>query len=52
MQAWRGRLRRGFADYNDLANGALKALGVPMPAIDLASIRAAPLVQRRPVATR
>jgi 4-hydroxyphenylacetate 3-monooxygenase len=52
VQAWRGRLRRGFTDYNDLANGVLKALGIAMPAIDLSSIRAAPLMARRPVAAR
>jgi 4-hydroxyphenylacetate 3-monooxygenase len=48
-QSWRGRLRRGFASYNDLANGVLRQLGVAMPEIDLAGIAAAPLAQRRPV---
>jgi 4-hydroxyphenylacetate 3-monooxygenase len=48
-QAWRGRLRRGFASYNDLANGVLRQLKMPMPQIDLSGIPAAPLAQRRPV---
>ncbi|MFI5000724.1 MAG: 4-hydroxyphenylacetate 3-hydroxylase N-terminal domain-containing protein [Reyranellales bacterium] len=51
-QSWRGRLRRGFADYNELANGVLRQLKVAMPEIDLDSIRDAPLAQRRPVAPR
>ncbi len=49
-QSWRGRLRRGFSDYNELANGVLRQLKVAMPEIDLNGIRAAPLAQRRPVA--
>lgn len=48
-QTWRGRLRRGFADYNELANGVLRQLKIAMPAIDLGSIPAAPLMPRRPV---
>ena len=51
-QSWRGRLRRGFSDYNELANGVLRQLKVAMPEIDLNGIRAAPLAQRRPVAPR
>jgi 4-hydroxyphenylacetate 3-monooxygenase len=50
IPAWRGRLRRFFADYNVLANGVLRALSVEMPAIDLTSIREIPLAPRRPVA--
>jgi len=49
LPAWRGRLRRGFADYNELANGVLRQLGVTMPQIDLGSIPAAPLAPRRVV---
>jgi 4-hydroxyphenylacetate 3-monooxygenase len=52
MTAWRSRLRRAFEDYNALANGVLGGLAVPMPAIDLGSIRAAPLAPRRPVEVR
>jgi 4-hydroxyphenylacetate 3-monooxygenase len=45
--AWRGRLRRSFNRYNELANGVLAQLGLPMPKIDLQSIRNAPLAPRR-----
>lgn len=48
-QTWRGRLRRGFPSYNELANGVLRQLKIAMPAIDLGSIPAAPLMPRRPV---
>jgi aromatic ring hydroxylase len=47
IPAWRGRLRRYFNDYNQLANGVLRALSLDMPAIDLSSIRAIPLAPRR-----
>ena len=50
LVAWRARLRRAFTGYNELANGVLRALSLDMPAIDLDSLRAAPLPQRRPVA--
>ena len=49
MPAWRGRLRRAFSSYNDLANGVLRALDLEMPAIDLDSLRQVALPQRRPV---
>ena len=49
LVAWRARLRRAFADYNELANGVLHALSLEMPAIDLDTLRAMPLPQRRPV---
>jgi aromatic ring hydroxylase len=49
LPAWRGRLRRGFESYNELANGVLRQLNVAMPEIDVGSIRAAPLTPRRPV---
>ncbi len=47
--SWRSRLRRRYNRYNELANGVLQHLGLPMPEIDLQSIRNAPLVVRRPV---
>jgi aromatic ring hydroxylase len=49
--AWRGRLRRSFDRYEELANGVLKHLGMPMPQVNLSSIRNAPLAARRPVRT-
>jgi hypothetical protein len=49
MPAWRGRLRRSFDRYNELANAVLDAVDVAMPEIDLDAIRAAPLAPRRPV---
>jgi len=50
LATWRGRLRRYFDRYNELANGVLGALSLDMPPIDLTSIRDIPLVPRRPVA--
>jgi aromatic ring hydroxylase len=47
--AWRGRLRRSFSRYNELANAVVRQLDLPMPEINLDSIRNAPLAQRRPV---
>ena len=49
MPAWRGRLRRSFNRYNELANGVLRQLGLAMPEVDLSAIRDAPMVARRPV---
>jgi 4-hydroxyphenylacetate 3-monooxygenase len=49
MPAWRGRLRRAFSRYNELANGVLRAVSLDMPGIDLDGLRAAPLPVRRPV---
>jgi 4-hydroxyphenylacetate 3-monooxygenase len=49
MPAWRGRLRRCFSRYNELANGVLRAVSLDMPTIDLDGLRAAPLPVRRPV---
>jgi 4-hydroxyphenylacetate 3-monooxygenase len=46
---WRERLRLGFEDYNELANGVLRQLGVVMPEIDVNGIRFAPMVPRRQV---
>jgi 4-hydroxyphenylacetate 3-monooxygenase len=48
-QAWRGRLRRSFNRYNELANAVTRCLDVAMPEVNLDSIRDAPLAQRRPV---
>ena len=48
--AWRGRLRRSFDRYNELANAVLKQIDRPMPAVNLDAIRNAPLAARRPVA--
>jgi aromatic ring hydroxylase len=47
MPGWRAWLRRSFKDYNSLANAVLHAIDLPMPAIDVASIRAAPVTPRR-----
>ena len=48
--AWRGRLRRSFDRYNELANAVQQQLDMPMPAVNLDMIRNAPLAPRRPVA--
>ncbi len=52
MSAWRGRLRKSFDSYNELANNVLGMLSVTMPEIDLSSIPAAPLTPRRVVTPR
>ena len=44
---WRGWLRRSFRDYNTLANGVAGLLDLPMPDIDLDTIRNAPIAARR-----
>lgn len=49
IPTWRNRLRRWFSDYNELANGVLKALDLDMPTIDLNSLRQMFLAPRRPV---
>jgi 4-hydroxyphenylacetate 3-monooxygenase len=49
IPAWRGRLRRAFDRYNELANGVLRALAVDMPALDFDGLRQLPLAPRRPV---
>ena len=49
MPNWRSGLRRNFKDYNTLANAVLRAIDLPMPAIDLSSIPAAPPPMRRTV---
>ena len=50
MLAWRGRLRRSFERYNELANGVLRNLRVEMPPIDVSNIGTMPVARRRPVA--
>jgi 4-hydroxyphenylacetate 3-monooxygenase len=50
IPAWRGRLRRSFDRYNELANAVLKELTIEMPRIDVSSIPAAPMMPRRVVA--
>jgi 4-hydroxyphenylacetate 3-monooxygenase len=45
--AWRGRLRRAFPSYNELANAVLRAIDLPMPEIDVGAIPDAPLAPRR-----
>jgi 4-hydroxyphenylacetate 3-monooxygenase len=47
VPVWRGRLRRAFPSYNELANAVLHAIELPMPAIDVSGIGAAPLAPRR-----
>ena len=47
MPGWRAWLRRSFRDYNSLANAVLKAIDIPMPEIDVASIGIAPVAPRR-----
>jgi 4-hydroxyphenylacetate 3-monooxygenase len=49
LPAWRARMRRFFASYNDLANGVLGALSLDMPAIDLERLRTVAMPPRRPV---
>jgi aromatic ring hydroxylase len=47
IPAWRGRLRRNFERYNELANAVVRRLDLPMPEIDLDSIREVPWAPRR-----
>jgi 4-hydroxyphenylacetate 3-monooxygenase len=49
VSSWRGRLRRSFDRYNELANGVARCLDMPMPEIDLSALRNAPLAPRRTV---
>jgi aromatic ring hydroxylase len=49
LPAWRGRLRRNFERYNDLANAVLRSLNMGMPDIDLSNIREVPWAPRRAV---
>jgi 4-hydroxyphenylacetate 3-monooxygenase len=47
---WRGWLRQNFRGYNELANGVLRALDLPMPEIDVSNIAKMPIARRRPTA--
>jgi hypothetical protein len=49
VPAWRGRLRRSFERYNELANAVLRTLNMDLPDIDLSSIREVPWAPRRTV---
>jgi aromatic ring hydroxylase len=49
VTAWRGRLRRNFGRYNELANAVLRQLDLAMPQIDVSGIGAAPMPARRVV---
>jgi 4-hydroxyphenylacetate 3-monooxygenase len=49
MPGWRAWLRRSFSDYNALANAVLKAVDLPMPPVDVASIGTAPVAPRRSI---
>lgn len=49
LPAWRGRLRRSFEHYNELANAVLRSLNMDLPDIDLSSIREIPWAPRRTV---
>jgi aromatic ring hydroxylase len=49
LPAWRGRIRRYFDRYNELANAVVRGLPVEMPRIDLDRLREIPLAPRRPV---
>jgi 4-hydroxyphenylacetate 3-monooxygenase len=52
IPAWRGRLRRDFRRYNELANGVLRALTVSMPPIDVSHLGVVPITPRRIVTPR
>jgi hypothetical protein len=49
MPIWRGRIRRAFDRYTELANAVLRRMPVAMPEVDLASLREAAYGPRRPV---
>jgi 4-hydroxyphenylacetate 3-monooxygenase len=49
VPAWRGRLRRNFERYNELANAVLRSLNLGLPDIDLSRIREVPWAPRRAV---
>ena len=49
IPAWRGRLRRSFERYSELANAVAGRLGMTMPEIDLESLREVPWAARRTV---
>ena len=47
MPGWRHWMRRSFGDYNELANAVLQAIDLPMPEIDVDTIRTAAVAARR-----
>jgi aromatic ring hydroxylase len=47
MPSWRGRLRKSFDRYDELANAVLRQLDLAMPTIDMSCIPAAPMTPRR-----
>src|SRR5258708_10962385 len=49
MPNWRAWLRRNFKSYNELANAVVRSLPLPMPEIDLDSIREVAWAPRRTV---
>jgi aromatic ring hydroxylase len=49
MPIWRGRIRRAFDRYTELANAVLRRMPVAMPEVDLASLREGAYGPRRPV---
>src|SRR5215831_5775862 len=49
MPMWRSWLRRSFKNYNALANAVASRVGMPMPEIDLSSLREVPWAPRRAV---
>ncbi len=49
VPTWRGRIRRSFNRYNELANAVLRQAAVPMPDIDLSALRETPYGPRRVV---
>jgi len=49
IPAWRGRLRRSFERYNELANAIAGRFPFSMPEIDLSSLREVPWAPRRTV---
>ena len=49
VPAWRGRLRRSFSRYSELANKVAGSLGIDMPPIDLDGLAELPWLPRRVV---
>ena len=50
VPVWRARIRRCFDRYSELANAVLGQLPLPMPKLDLRSLREVAYAPRRPVA--
>jgi 4-hydroxyphenylacetate 3-monooxygenase len=49
IPAWRGRMRRHFKDFSDLANRVMRQLDLDMPQVDLESLRNVAQMPRRQV---